>query len=41
MASIVKRKSKYSVVYTYKDDKGEGMAQLDKLVGCEQIKRQI
>ncbi len=24
-----------------KDDKGEGMAQLDKLVGCEQIKRQI
>ena len=23
MASIVKRKSKYSVVYTYKDDKGE------------------
>lgn len=28
-------------ICSYKDDKGEGMAQLDKLVGCEQIKRQI
>ena len=28
-------------IWSYKDDKGEGMAQLDKLVGCEQIKRQI
>ena len=28
-------------ICSYKDDKGEGMAQLDKLVGCEQIKRQV
>lgn len=28
-------------ICSYKDDKDEGMAQLDKLVGCEQIKRQI
>lgn len=28
-------------ICSYKEDKGEGMAQLDKLVGCEQIKRQI
>lgn len=28
-------------ICSYKDDKGEGMAQLDKLVGCEQVKRQI
>ena len=28
-------------ICSYKEDKGDGMAQLDKLVGCEQIKRQI
>lgn len=28
-------------ICSYKDDKCEGMAQLDKLVGCEQVKRQI
>ena len=32
MASIVKRKSKYSVVYTYKDDKGEKRQKWETLV---------